>query len=508
MVTTNNKLLQEPISGSLNWDSPLNTNFLNIDQAFGAPYTVYVGTGSSSAPTVSLTSGTTFQTVNGNSLYWYDAQQLVIQSGSLAGGTQTLLNNVTVYLPNTLGTGTMGGAWIIRNAISSAQQGSYTVTIVGGGGSGASITVSNGTSAYIYTDGTNVYYADSNLTTTLTNPSFTNVTITGTESVAGATTIAGVTTIGLPVAETVTITIASPAVITAASVPVVNTPVVFSTTGALPTGITAGTTYYVLAPTATTFNIAATIGGTAINTSGTQSGTQTATFSSQFSDALNISSSSKLALNLPNIAETATISATAATGTINYDLLTQSVLYYTTAATANWTVNTRGNSLTTLNSIMGIGQSLTFAFLVQNQNLSAVTTTITIATPAVFTITGTLPVNGTPVTFSSTGALPTGLTAGATYYVINASGSTFNVSATVGGSAIATSGTQSGTQTVTYYGLFNNAFQIDGSAVTPKWQGGTTPTYGNNGAIDVYTYTIIKTAASTYTVLASLTPFK
>jgi hypothetical protein len=82
------------------------------------------------------------------------------------------------------------------------------------------------------------------------------------------------------------------------------------------------------------------------------------------------------------------------------------------------------------------------------------------------------------------------------------------VSATVGGSAIATSGSQSGTQTVTYYGLFNNAFQIDGSAVTPKWQGGTTPTYGNNGAIDVYTYTIVKTAASTYTVFASLTLFK
>lgn len=497
MVTTNNKLLQEPISGSLNWDSPLNTNFLNIDQAFGAPYTVYVGTGSSSAPTVSLTSGTASQTVNSNSLYWYDAQQLVIQSGSLAGGTQTLINNVTVYLPNSLGTGTMGGAWIIRNAISAAQQGSYTVTIVGGGGSGSSVTIANGTSAYIYTDGTNVYYADSNLTAMLTNPSFTNLSVSNSE------------TIGLPAAETVTITIASPAVITAASVPVVNTPVVFSTTGALPTGLTAGTTYYIVAPTATTFNVATSIGGSAINTSGTQSGAQTATFSSQFSDALNISSSSKLALNLPNIAETATISATAATGTVNYDLLTQSVIYYTTAATGDWTVNARGNSLTTLNSIMGVGQSLTLAFLVQNQNISAVTTTITIASPAVFTITGTLPANGTPVSFSTTGALPTGLTAGTIYYVINASGSTFNVSATVGGSAITTSGTQSGTQTVTYYGLFNNAFQVDGSAVTPKWQGGTTPTYGNNGSIDVYTYTIIKTAATpTYTVLASLTPFK
>lgn len=78
---------------------------------------------------------------------------------------------------------------------------------------------------------------------------------------------------------TVTITIASPGVFTLNNhgAPA-GTPVVLSTTGALPTGLTAGTTYYVVSPAANTFQLAATVGGAAINTSGSQSGTHTATF--------------------------------------------------------------------------------------------------------------------------------------------------------------------------------------------------------------------------------------
>ena len=52
------------------------------------------------------------------------------------------------------------------------------------------------------------------------------------------------------------------------------------------------------------------------------------------------------------------------------------------------------------------------------------------------------------------------------------------------------------------------SFAIDGAAVVPKWQGGTAPTAGNANAIDVYTFTIIKTAANTYTVLAAQTQYK
>ena len=54
---------------------------------------------------------------------------------------------------------------------------------------------------------------------------------------------------------------------------------------------------------------------------------------------------------------------------------------------------------------------------------------------------------------------------------------------------------------------YNSAFQIDGSSVTPEWQGGEAPTEGNASSLDVYSYTIIKTGSSTFTALASQTQF-
>ena len=52
-----------------------------------------------------------------------------------------------------------------------------------------------------------------------------------------------------------------------------------------------------------------------------------------------------------------------------------------------------------------------------------------------------------------------------------------------------------------------SAYQVDGGSVTPKWQGGTAPTAGNASGIDAYSFTIIKTANATFTVLASQTAF-
>jgi len=75
-------------------------------------------------------------------------------------------------------------------------------------------------------------------------------------------------------------------------------------------------------------------------------------------------SSSTTAIVLNDAAEVATVSATAATGTIAYDITTQSVLYYTSNASANWTVNFRASSDTSLNTLMSTGQSMTVAFLV------------------------------------------------------------------------------------------------------------------------------------------------
>jgi hypothetical protein len=83
----------------------------------------------------------------------------------------------------------------------------------------------------------------------------------------------------VPKSATVTISNASPGVVTWTGHGLVaNTPVVFSTTGALPTGLTAGTTYYVKTVLdVNTFTVSATPGGTVVNTSSVGSGVQTAT---------------------------------------------------------------------------------------------------------------------------------------------------------------------------------------------------------------------------------------
>ena len=79
---------------------------------------------------------------------------------------------------------------------------------------------------------------------------------------------------------TATITIASPGVVTSTSHGLkAGSRVIFSTTGALPTGITAGTVYFVISTGLSTddFQFSETEGGTAVNTSGTQSGVHTIT---------------------------------------------------------------------------------------------------------------------------------------------------------------------------------------------------------------------------------------
>jgi microcystin-dependent protein len=88
----------------------------------------------------------------------------------------------------------------------------------------------------------------------------------------------------------------------------------------------------------------------------------------------------------------------------------------------------------------------TYAALFAVLHLST-TVTITIASPGVVTWTGHSFENGDPIVLTTTGALPTGLTAGTTYYIVNKAANTFQLSATVGGAAINTSGTQSGTHT-------------------------------------------------------------
>jgi hypothetical protein len=62
--------------------------------------------------------------------------------------------------------------------------------------------------------------------------------------------------------------------------------------------------------------------------------------------------------------ERLTVTATAAASTVQFDALTQGVLYYTSNATGNWTLNVRGDGSNTLNSVLTTGDSITIVFLV------------------------------------------------------------------------------------------------------------------------------------------------
>jgi len=100
--------------------------------------------------------------------------------------------------------------------------------------------------------------------------------------------------------QTATITNASPAVITVTTAPVNGTVVKFSTTGTLPTGITAGTTYFVKSATSNTFQIATTPTGASINTLSAGSGTHTATFPGQVAYFTTATGLSTVSVLFPN----------------------------------------------------------------------------------------------------------------------------------------------------------------------------------------------------------------
>jgi hypothetical protein len=127
----------------------------------------------------------------------------------------------------------------------------------------------------------------------------------------------------------------------------------------------------------------------------------------------------------------------------------------------------------------------------------ASTVTISIAAPGVVTWTGHgLSVNDT-IRFTTTGALPTGLAINTTYYVKTVlSANTFTVSASAGGAAITTSGTQSGTQTaLVWYGVAvaavaNTAVTL-ASVVVPGWSMGV----GGGMEIDAL-YSLTNSAAA------------
>jgi hypothetical protein len=156
----------------------------------------------------------------------------------------------------------------------------------------------------------------------------------------------------------------------------------------------------------------------------TQAGTETLTNKTLTAPTINDATTNYPTFKAPT--ETTNIVASAATGTINIDVETATVWYYTTNATANHTLNFRYNSGTSLSSKLSVGEAITVVWITPN---------------------------------------------GTTAY-------------------------------------YPNVIQVDGSAVTPKIQGGTAITGGNASSTDIYSFTIIKTAATpTYLVLESQTKF-
>jgi hypothetical protein len=153
----------------------------------------------------------------------------------------------------------------------------------------------------------------------------------------------------------------------------------------------------------------------------TLAGTETLTNKTLTSPAISAGTASNSILVGPE--ERWNIVASAATGTINIDALTSAVWYYTSNATANHTLNFRGSSSTSMNTLLTTGDSITILWLNTN-----------------------------------------------------------------GGTA--------------YY---PNVYQVDGttSGVTVNWSGGTAPTAGNASSLDVYSFTIVKTANATFRVLAA-----
>jgi len=120
---------------------------------------------------------------------------------------------------------------------------------------------------------------------------------------------------------------------------------------------------------ATYANGAFTTANSRVNTANTNTFTATQIFNG---------SSSVVALKTNNIVELANVTATAANSTVNFDITTQSVLYYTTNASGNFTVNFRGSSGTAANTIMSTGESLSVTFLVTNGTTAYYNSAVTV----------------------------------------------------------------------------------------------------------------------------------
>lgn len=259
--------------------------------------------------------------------------------------TGTLLANMVIQVPNT----------IQQYWVSNQTTGAYTLALSTSGGTPAEVT--QGARAILYCDGTDVYYAQ---TGGLALPIAISQGGTGATNISAARTNLGATSVGVALFTAANATAGRVALSAAAagansditSLSGLTTPLSVPQGGtgvATITGVVKGNgtsalsaasagTDFVAPATATTF-------------------TATQTFTGSASAPAEV---------VRNIVEPVTVSATAATGTIALYPSTQSVLYYTTNASANFTVNLAWSAGTSMNTALSTGQAVTVAFMVTN----------------------------------------------------------------------------------------------------------------------------------------------
>lgn len=263
-------------------------------------------------------------------------------------------------------------------------------------------------------------------------------------------------------AATFTVTVATPAVFTWTTHNLENdTPIMFSTTGALPTGLSANTLYYVRNKTTSTFQVSTKKGGGVVSTSGTQSGTHTATAQvHKVYESLQAANTG----HYPLISPTWWVEVGSTNRWAMFDGAVSSQT--TNADEIKVTLNTVGrDDAVALFNVSGCSSTRFF----MADKTAQQTCTMTIATPAVVTCVAHGFVNGDDITFQTTGALPTGLAQNTVYYVVNKTDDTFQVSLTVGGAAINTSGTQSGVHSVLEVVYDDTYSMVSDSGITDWW---------------------------------------
>ena len=454
------------------------------------------GTATQVSNALTIGTGLSGTSYNGSAAVTITNTGVLSFSGGTTGLTPATATTGAVTLGGTLNTG-YGGTGLTGFTTNGAVYATSTTALTTGtlpiasGGTGITSTPSNG---YLLI-GNGTGYASAALTQG-TGITITNGAGTITIANAGVLSISGGTT-GL-----------TPATDTTGGVTLGGT---LATTngGTGLTSFTSGGAVYASSTSAlTTGTLPISAGGTGITAFGT--GVQTAL-------GQNVSGSGSIALT------TSPVFTTPNLGTPSAVSLTNATNVPVNQATGTLIVANGGTGATTLTGIIkGNGTSAMTAATAGTDYVAPGTATTFTATQTfngsssttamkVLNITETASISASAPTsttnfYINTGAVQYLTSNASTNWTLNfafSSGTSLNTAMAVGDSLSCTLVVTNGA--TPYYAT---AFQIDGNAVTPKWQGGTAPAAGNASSVDSYTFDIIKTGSATFLVLASLTQFK